>query len=282
LRDERLRRWRAHRALALRRQAHFRSLVLAYCGANVRAREDRRTPPALAEPPPVPLAACSALPSSADDPPRVVMVLFDVSESTGREGLRQLYLDTFRLVLRAVDGVDDPGAVLGADVIDDNPLAHGRLPINARFEPCTVLDNRLECQEEREAEARAAEEAAQAILARARRGTDVVGGLALAELFFQAHPEGERYLVICSDMLQVGRGIRLAEPGVLDGAAGELLERLPTVDLSGARVYVAGAGASRTDLSPGTIEAVEAFWRAYFQRAGAEVVLYGPALPRFP
>ncbi len=88
--------------------------------------------------------------------------------------------------------------------------------------------------------------------------------------------------MICSDMLQVGRGIRLAEPGALDGAAGELLERLPALDLSGARVYVAGAGASRTDLSPETIEAVEAFWRAYFERAGAEVVLYGPALPRFP
>jgi len=228
------------------------------------------------------LAGCSTLrPSLAQDPPRAVMVLFDVSESTDREALRDRYLETFRRVLQAVDGVDDPGGILGADVIDDNPLAHGGFPIDVRFEPCTLLDNRLACEDEREAAKARALAAAEGILARARRGTDVVGGLALAELFFQAHPEGERLLVVCSDMLQVGRGIRLARPGVLDGAA-ELLERLPAVDLSGVRVYVAGAGASRADLSPETIEAVEAFWRAYFERSGAEVVLYGPALPRFP
>ncbi len=229
------------------------------------------------------LAGCSSLrPSLAADPPRVVMVLFDVSESTRRDDLRSLYLGTFRRVLEAVDGVGDPGAVLAADVIDDNPLAHGRLPILVSFEPCTLLENRLDCEAQREGQTRGALRAAEEILGTARRGTDVVGGLGLAERFFEAYPEGERYLVVLSDMLQVGRGIRLARPGVLDRGAEELLERLPALDLSGVRVYVAGAGASRTDLSPEVIEAVEAFWRAYLERAGAEVVLYGPALPRFP
>jgi len=228
------------------------------------------------------LAACQLLrPSAAQGPPRVVMVLFDVSESTEREALRGRYLEAFRRVLEAVDGEDDPGAVLAADVIDDNPLAHGRLPLDLRLEPCSPLDNSLACEEEREAAKREALRVAEAILARGRRGTDVVGGLGLAQRFFQAYPGAERYLVICSDMLQVARGIRLGEPGAL-AEPERLLARLPQVDLSGVRVYVAGAGASRTDLRPGTIEAIEAFWRTYLERAGARVVLYGPFLPRFP
>lgn len=213
----------------------------------------------------------------------MVMVLFDVSASTGRDDLRGFYLDTFRAILERVDGVDDPGAVLGADVIDDNPLAHGRLPVNVTFEPCTPMDNRLACLEERRGATGRALEAAEAILDRSRRGTDVVGGLALAELFFEAHPEGEHLLVILSDMLQVGRGIRLAAPGALRGGGQEeILSRLRVVELPGVRVYVAGAGASRADLPPARLELIEAFWRAYFERAGAEVVSFGPVLPRFP
>ncbi len=65
LADERLRRWRARRAQALRRRGHFQVLVHAYCAANVRAREDRRTPPSLAEPPAIPLPEEFA----ADAPP---------------------------------------------------------------------------------------------------------------------------------------------------------------------------------------------------------------------
>jgi hypothetical protein len=52
---ERTARWRAARALALRRRAHFEGLLHAYCAANVRAREDRRTPHALERLPEVPL-----------------------------------------------------------------------------------------------------------------------------------------------------------------------------------------------------------------------------------
>lgn len=65
LAEERLRRWRARRAEALRRRGHFQVLVHAYCAANVRAREDRRTPPSLAEPPAIPLPEEFA----ADAPP---------------------------------------------------------------------------------------------------------------------------------------------------------------------------------------------------------------------
>ena len=65
LEEDRARRWRARRALALRRRAHFQALVHAYCAANVRTREDRRTPPALAEPPALPLPEAFA----ADAPP---------------------------------------------------------------------------------------------------------------------------------------------------------------------------------------------------------------------
>ncbi len=54
----------------------------------------------------------------------------------------------------------------------------------------------------------------------------MVGGLALAEFFFEAHPEGESLPVLLSEMLQVGRGVRLAALGApRGGGAEEVLSR---------------------------------------------------------
>ena len=98
------------------------------------------------------VASCTA---SADETGSATVVLFDVSNSTRAESVRARYDETFAMVL---EHLRDDGGVLGADIVDANPLVHGGLPINEMFEPCTIMDNSLDCREaQRAAQAAAAE-----------------------------------------------------------------------------------------------------------------------------
>jgi hypothetical protein len=224
------------------------------------------------------LVGCAA---RAEEPPAVTVVLFDVSNSTLSEDVRARYEATFGMVLEHVVA---SGGVLGADVIDDDPLVHGSLPINERFEPCTIHDNALTCREGLEERTRSVREAADAILGAASRGTDVFGALELAAQFFAAYPEaGERTLVVLSDMVQSARGIHLgAVETWTEAEVSAQLARSPSVDLRGVRVYVVGAGATTlARMTPSEIEGIRRFWTRWFEEQGASVVFYGANLPRF-
>jgi hypothetical protein len=60
-------------------------------------------------------------------------------------------------------------------------------------------------------------------------------------------------------------------------------DEAPTVDLTGVRVYVVGAGGTTTtELTLEQLEGIESFWASWFERAGAKVVFYGANLARFP
>jgi hypothetical protein len=113
----------------------------------------------------------------------------------------------------------------------------------------------------------------------------VFGALTLASQFFEAYPEAEeRTVVLLSDMVQFANCIRLGSveswsPAELSSLLGEA----PTVDLTGVRVYVVGAGrTTTTELTPEQLEGIESFWASWFERAGAHVVFYGATLARFP
>lgn len=212
--------------------------------------------------------------------PSVTVVLFDVSNSTGIASVRARYETTFALVL---DRLREESGVLGADVIDANPLVHGRLLIAEVFDPCTITDNALACRSELEERAARARERTDEILQRASHGTDIFG--ALAAQFFAAYPgSSDRTLVLLSDMVQSANGLHFGVPEAWPGAlVAEMLSRVPRVDLSGVRVYVVGAGATTLrDTTPAQVEGIERFWRAWFERMGARVVFYGANLPRFP
>ena len=154
------------------------------------------------------LASVSCSAAAAGDPSdSVTVVLFDVSNSTGTESVRKRYEETFAMVL---DHLRKAGGVLGADIVDANPLVHGGLPINETFEPCTITDNALECREEHERQERKVLDASAAILANESLGTDIFGALSLAEQFFEAYPgAGDRTIVLLSEMVQFANGMRL-------------------------------------------------------------------------
>src|SRR4029079_2089210 len=109
------------------------------------------------------------------------VVLFDVSASTRSADVRARYERTFGMVL---DDLEQEGGVLGADVIDDNPLAHGDLPVNETFDGCGLLDNGLDCRQAADEQRPRAEQRANDILAVRTVGTDVFGALELADQFF--------------------------------------------------------------------------------------------------
>lgn len=225
------------------------------------------------------LGACTA---QAREPRAVTVVLFDVSNSTLREDVRARYEGIFAMVLEHVAG---SGGVLGADVIDDDPLVHGSLPINETFEPCAITDNALRCRSGLEEAKERARAKAAAILATSSRGTDIFGALELAGQYFAAYPEaGDRTLVLLSDMVQSAGGMHLgAVETWSDAEIAALLARAPSVDLAGVRVYVVGAGATTlAEMTSEEIEGIRTFWSRWFEAQGARIVFYGANLPRFP
>jgi hypothetical protein len=225
------------------------------------------------------VASCTASGEASD---RATVVLFDVSNSTQTESVRARYDETFGMVL---EHLREDGGVLGADVVDANPLVHGELPINETFEPCTITDNSLDCREGLQEQERRVLATSDAILATSSRGTDVFGALELAGQFFEAYPGANgRTIVLLSDMVHSANGMHLgAVESWTEAEVSALLSHAPSVELSGVRVYVVGAGATTlTDMAPAQIEGIERFWTAWFERAGARVVFYGANLARFP
>lgn len=233
------------------------------------------------------LTGCQAATAGPDEGGPLVVVLFDVSRST--RDVRDGYLDAFEQVLGFA--AEHEGHVV-ADVIDENPLAHSTYPIDAAFHGCNVLtDNTLTCdaratQTREDAVAQATE-----IVAREaeRSGTDIPGGLSLAERVFASYPEaGERYLVVLSDMVAHSSGLSFARR-FSEADVESTLRRLDASGLvprlDGVSVYVVGAGVvSGPELSAGRIVAIQRFWERYFEAAGSELLpeRYGSALVRFP
>ena len=169
--------------------------------------------------------------------------------------------------------------------IADTPLVHGSLPINETFEPCTINDNSLECRSALDEQEKGVRGEAAAILETSSRGTDIFGALALAEQFLEAYPDaGERTLVLLSDMVQSANGMHLGKVEAwTEAEISAHLARSPRMDLSGARVYVVGAGATTlAQMTPAQIQGIERFWTRWFEQMGASVAFYGANLARFP
>ena len=235
------------------------------------------------------LTCCSARQGAGSDARPLVMVLFDVSKSTQDPAIRDRYLSSFERVVDAV--ASEHGTVVG-DVIDENPLAHSRYPIDATFEPCDPLrDNRLVC-DARTAKLRADVTAgAEAILSTipARGGTAIHDGLRLAERVFAAFPEAtSRSLVVLSDMVEHSSGLDMGptfDGSTVDSQLEVLRAGGSIPNLAGVRVYVVGAGLVRSsELPAARILDIQDFWQAFFTASGADLPpdRYGAALVRFP
>ena len=229
------------------------------------------------------LSGCSRFSSDTTESRPLVVVMFDVSRSTRDPAVRERYRATFAQVVDFVSA--QHGTVVG-DMIDTDPLAHSTFPIDATFQACNPLtDNRLTC-EARSAQLRTQVLAeADAILNQVPvvAGTDIHDGVLLASRVFDAYPEAtSRSLVMLSDMVEHSDRIHgtVHSGAVLDGLTADGL----VPDLRGVSVYVSGAGVTSNPGPSQGFLATQAFWQAYFGRAGADLPneRYGAALVRFP
>jgi hypothetical protein len=228
------------------------------------------------------LVAALAPACGSDHHQTATVVLFDVSASTRSADVRARYERTFDLVL---NDVEQQGGVLGADVIDDNPLAHGDLPVNETFDGCGLLDNGLDCRNAADDQRARAEQQANDILADHTLGTDVFGALELAEQFFAAYPQADvRRIVVLSDMVQRGRGLRF--PSIADwspASVNQMVQHAPSVSLGGTEIYVVGMGATTSEsLSARQIDGIERFWTSFLERSGADIAFFGASLAAYP
>ena len=235
-------------------------------------------------------AACASDPFEVAEckPKAAVVALFDISPSTDDEAIRQRYSEAFSAVVEGSEGEWQ----IAADLIDDNPLAHSTFPVNDCLPAREGGEQELTYQD-RLAKARRDIEAgaAQILETPAKSGTAIMDGVSLAQRFFETYPEiTERYLVICSDMVEssarygFGKKVKWSAKKIDQIIAAEReAGRLPTLD--GVKVYVVGAGADAAgDVSADKIRFIRDFWLAYFEAAGADLPSsrYGAALIRFP
>lgn len=218
----------------------------------------------------------------------VIVVLMDVSDSTNTVPIRSRYMEALSHIIDSAVG----GELLVADRICANSLAAASLPLRAQFPPreedMTVLQHEDLMFPVREAALKAASRMAQlsGTSQKRERGTDILNSLRLAEKVFHAWPSArERRLVLLSDMVEQSERYDFAGAPLTPTRTAAIISaeskggRLPS--LEGVKAWVVGAtSAQHGGVPPDRILAIERFWRAYFDAAGAllPVENYTPVL----
>lgn len=235
-----------------------------------------------------------SLSSCTKEPPpsKVVMALFDLSQSTQNPAIRQKYRDSFQRILDKVGA----GDVIVADLITDDPLSQSSFPINEPIEafnpgtdnPMLVKKKQEEFDDQLKVRRGQLATKAQTLLndqTRRSNKTKILDAMRLAERVFKTYQRPKKVLVIFSDMIEDSDFRNFQTQPPTDADTTQLLERekkagtLP--DLTGVKVYVIGAAGSQA--SSAVYTAIEKFWLQYFKQAGADLVKerYGAALLDF-
>jgi hypothetical protein len=205
-------------------------------------------------------------------PSKAVFVLFDVSESTDKTGVREQYMKDFKTILKSIH----PGDAIAADRISESSASGSTLPINKEFES-TLKSNRFKTSK---AIANILEEA-DGILKRPDKVkyTDILGSLQIAERIFATYGKERNILVIMSDMVEDSSNYNFDKEKLTDKRIMEIINRekkanrLP--DLQNVKVY---AVKSATGQSREIYTCIENFWMRYFKECGGQInkAQYGP------
>lgn len=217
---------------------------------------------------------------------RVIMALFDLSESTATPAMRTAYINGFKEIIKSVRGGD---VIIGAS-ITERSIQQLDLPIMFEcpvFKPTT--DNTLlrKGEEEefkkklisaKEEQIRKIEELLLGLDGKPKiMKTDILSSLVLASNIFRRYQDRRRILVIFSDMIEDSESYNFERLNLNANKIKEIIEkeksesRIP--DLSGVRIYVVGAQARTQE----KYNSIKKFWAEYFKETGAELVDYASA-----
>lgn len=219
----------------------------------------------------------------AEEQPKIVMVLVDLSDSTVMHGDREDYKKYFNMVLDAMH--DGDCLILGA--IEKNPKGKPvarfsyELPIrNSFFDNSIKFDGAIR---KRLGEA-------QQIFAgfdnEISTETPIIDTIEEVTRLFANYPRPRKILIFLSDMKEFSKGgvnfesrnFDLSESKA-DKLIADLREKKRIADLTGVKIYVAGARDKNAKLQG----QVRDFWAKYFKAAGAEFSMdrYGTDLMAF-
>lgn len=215
---------------------------------------------------------------------RVIMTLFDLSESTATPIMRTAYINGFKEIIKSVREGD---VLIGASITDKS-IQQLALPVMFEcpvFKPTT--DNPLlrKGEEEefkkklvsaKEEQIRTVEELLLGSDGRPKIiKTDILSSLVLASEIFKRYPEKRRILFIFSDMIEDSESYNFEKLNLNGNKIKEIIEkeksenRIP--NLTGIRIYVTGAQARSQE----KYNSIKKFWIEYLKETGAELVDYG-------
>lgn len=225
----------------------------------------------------------------ASPPPKsVVVVLFDMSSSTAKPAVRQLYRASFGTVLAAMSGGDR----LRAYTVTGDTQATSMLRASEDFPTYDPLVDNLDQAKRKLAQARRdAATGTDAMLCQVppARGTDLLNAFSDAASIFAGSPNDSapvKELIVFSDMVhEAGRDDFFYED-LTDARDAQIISHLRASaelpSLKGVRVVVVGAGADPIGvIGPDKLAQIKRFWQSYFTACGATLVPsdYGTALP---
>jgi hypothetical protein len=210
------------------------------------------------------------------DNSKVVMVLFDLSETTNKPEIRKNYTESFKLVLQSFRA----GDAIEVGLITENSIAQQRLPI--RFELPLLdydTDNTLLLRMYQgiadsviSLKVDSLWKIADSILTSAGSEvmkTDILGALKFSEKVLKSFPQKRKIIVLLSDMREDSNNYNFdnenLNPARIKNIIGQERSRNNLPDLSDVIVYIAGASAPTTT----KYNQIQEFWLKYFEEAGA-------------
>lgn len=216
-------------------------------------------------------------------PTNLVVVLFDISGSTGTAAARARYREGFDTVLAAFadDGeLHGEKSTVAVGAIDASTYISFK-PLQCTFpEKGSGTNPLVHSAHVNKVQKRLNQQANKIIEGpRDETGTAILDAFAGVSRVFERQNADAKYLVMFSDMVEESeRGRRLSKKDC-EKLAGQTETRL-----EGVRGYVAGAGVSSKRISSERVEQVRGFWTCYFGALGGELspANYGPTLLGFP
>lgn len=207
---------------------------------------------------------------------KVVIVLFDLSETTNKPEIRKSYSESFRKILKSYK----TGDVIEVGLITENSIAQQKLPIEFELPSLDYnTDNTLLLRKYNNIadsiislKTDSLWKSADSLLTNLGRKvmkTDILGAIKFSEKVLKSFPQSRKILVILSDMIEDSHNYNFNNEILNSARIKKIIEmerakkNLP--DLSNVKIFIVGANAPTTT----KYNQIQEFWLKYFEETGA-------------
>jgi hypothetical protein len=211
--------------------------------------------------------------------PRVIVVFVDMSGSTN-QARRTVYSEAFDKIYQNLQQGDRlvVGTITSRSFIDFKPVVDAEVPKQS------IWVNRISFEQNFAKTKKTIQQEVGSLLSR-KRGTpytEILNSLNIADTIFHEETR-QKILVILSDMVQDSKEYNFERSDITEKYINDLIryrhQQKLIPDLSGVKVYVAGASADDSR----KFRSIERFWSIYFAKTGADYSThrYGHSLLAF-